>query len=123
MRGARVAGIQYGQIWDRPIDEFRQTVLPFVDVTADHRTDLALFPRLVYPQLRSIENAGVPPSEAIDRITRYEPELTELFSNAAMKYIINSIVRELRAKRPSRTLRNLRDGPRDPYAVQWHSRR
>lgn len=87
----RVASVQYGQRRIGSFDEFRQMVLYFVDVTADYKADFVLFPELFTLQLLSIENEAIPPSEAMRHITRYENDLMELFTDAAMKYNINII--------------------------------
>lgn len=87
----RVAAVQYGQRRIRSFDEFRQMVLYFVDVTADYGADFVLFPELFTMQLLSLENEPIRPSEAMRHITQYEPELMELFTDAAMKYNINIV--------------------------------
>ena len=87
----RVATVQYGQRRITSFEQFRQQVLYFVDVTADYRADFVLFPELFTMQLLSLENEEIPPREAMRHITRYEDELMELFTDAAMKYNINII--------------------------------
>jgi predicted amidohydrolase/ribosomal protein S18 acetylase RimI-like enzyme len=87
----RLACVQYGQRRIRSFDEFRQQVLYFVDVTADYRADFVLFPELFTMQLLSLEHETMPPSESMRRISDYEPELTELFREAAMKFNINIV--------------------------------
>jgi len=87
----RVASVQYGQRRITSFDEFRKQVLYFVDVTADYRADFVLFPELFTLQLLSVENEAIPPSDAVRHIARYEAELMELFTDAAMKYNINII--------------------------------
>ena len=87
----RIACVQYGQRRIRSFDEFRQLVLYFVDVTADYRADFVVFPELFTMQLLSVENEAIPASEAMRHISDHEPELAELFREAAMKYNINII--------------------------------
>jgi predicted amidohydrolase/GNAT superfamily N-acetyltransferase len=87
----RVASVQYGQRRISSLDEFRQMVMYFVDVTADYRADFVVFPELFTMQLLSIENEPIPPNEAMRHITQYEAELMELFRDAAMKYNINIV--------------------------------
>ena len=76
---------------DPKVHEFRQMVLYFIDVTADYRADFVLFPELFTMQLLSIENETISPSDAIRRISEYEPEIIEFFQDAALKYNINII--------------------------------
>jgi predicted amidohydrolase/ribosomal protein S18 acetylase RimI-like enzyme len=87
----RIATVQYGQRRIQSFDEFRQSFLYYVDVTADYKADFVLFPELFTLQLLSIENEAIPPSDAIRRIAEHEPALTELFQDAALKYNINII--------------------------------
>jgi predicted amidohydrolase len=60
-------------------------------VTADYKADIVLFPELFTMQLLSIENEEISPSESMRRISEYESDLMELFTDAAMKYNINII--------------------------------
>jgi len=87
----RVASVQYGQRRITSFEDFRRQVLYFIDVTADYRADFVLFPELFTMQLLSLENEEIPPSEGMRQITRYEDDLLELFTDAAMKYNINII--------------------------------
>jgi predicted amidohydrolase/GNAT superfamily N-acetyltransferase len=87
----RVASVQYGQRRIHSFEEFRKMVLYFVDVTADYKADIVLFPELFTMQLLSIENEEISPSESMRRISEYESDLMELFTDAAMKYNINII--------------------------------
>jgi predicted amidohydrolase/GNAT superfamily N-acetyltransferase len=87
----RVGLVQYGQRRIHSFDDFRQMTLYFIDVLADYRADFVLFPELFTMQLLSIENETISPSDAIRRISEYEPEIIEFFQDAALKYNINII--------------------------------
>jgi predicted amidohydrolase/GNAT superfamily N-acetyltransferase len=87
----RLACVQYGQRRIRSFEEFREFVLYFVDVTADYRADFVVFPELFTMQLLSVQNEAIPPSEAMLHISEHEPELRDLFREAAMKFNINIV--------------------------------
>jgi predicted amidohydrolase/GNAT superfamily N-acetyltransferase len=87
----RIATVQYGQRRISSFNEFRQMVLYFIDVTADYRSDFVVFPELFTLQLLSIENEPVPPNEAMRQVSRHDPELMDLFQDAAIKYNINIV--------------------------------
>jgi predicted amidohydrolase/ribosomal protein S18 acetylase RimI-like enzyme len=87
----RVATVQYGQRRIHSFDEFRQMALYFIDVLADYRADFILFPELFTLQLLSIENEPIAPSDAIRHISRHEPDIIDLFGDAALKFNVNII--------------------------------
>jgi len=87
----RLAAVQYRQRRIHSFEEFQQMVLYFIDVTADYGSDFVLFPELFTLQLLSIENEPIPPHEAIQHITRYEPEIMDLLQRAAVRYNVNII--------------------------------
>ncbi|MCC5793450.1 MAG: carbon-nitrogen hydrolase [Chromatiales bacterium] len=110
----RIATVQYGQRRIESFDEFRKMVLYFVDVTADYRADFVVFPELLTMQLLSIENEAIPPHEAIAHLADYEPQLIELFRDAAVRFNINIVAGSTPVRR-GEAIRNvahvfLRDG-------------
>jgi predicted amidohydrolase len=87
----RVVTIQYQQRGIKSFDEFAQMVEYFVDVTADYKSDFALFPELFTMQLLSIENEQIKPNKAIEKMTQYTEQIKELFQKLSIKYNVNII--------------------------------
>lgn len=87
----RVVSVQYQQRGIKSFEEFAQMVEYFVDVTADYKSDFALFPELFTMQLLSIENEQIHPSKAIEKMTEYTERIKELFQGLSIKYNVNII--------------------------------
>ena len=88
---ARIVCVQYKQRSVKSFEEFSQIVEYYVDVAGDYRADFLLFPELFTMQLLSIENEEVPPSVAIQHMTKYTKRIKDLFQSLAMKYNVNII--------------------------------
>ncbi|HET6546162.1 MAG TPA: bifunctional GNAT family N-acetyltransferase/carbon-nitrogen hydrolase family protein [Rhodanobacteraceae bacterium] len=87
----RVVTVQYQQRRIAGFDEFATQVEYFVDVAAGYEGDFVVFPELMTLQLLSVENAPLPPSESILRLSAYTDQVKELFSRLAVAYNINII--------------------------------
>lgn len=111
----RVATIQYGQKRINSLKEFKQFVEYYVKTVSDYKCDFVLFPELFSLQLLSIENEDIKPHQAIEKLTKYAPELKDFYSTMAIKYNINIIGGSHPKKMDDGTIHNvsfvaLRDG-------------
>ncbi len=87
----RIGVVQYQQRQLGSFDEFGQNVEYFVDVIADYQGDFVVFPELFTLQLLSIDNAHLPPDEAVATLTQYTGKLKALLQDLAVRYNINII--------------------------------
>ena len=90
-RMVRVATVQYQQRRIPDFAAFATQVEYFVDVAAGYESDFVVFPELMTLQLLSIENAELPPAEAILRLNEYTARVKALFADLAVRHNINII--------------------------------
>ena len=86
----RICVVQYMLKKIDSFEEFATQCEHYVDVSADYRSDFAVFPENLTMQLLSfLEERS--PSLAIRKLTEYTTEYVELFTDLAVKYNVNII--------------------------------
>src|SRR3569833_2743654 len=91
VESVRLATVQLQARAVKNFEEFVQNIEYFVDVAADYRSDFVVVPELFTNPLLSFEPEGLPPMEAIDRMTEHRaPSVAEL-SRMALRYNINIV--------------------------------
>jgi predicted amidohydrolase/GNAT superfamily N-acetyltransferase len=91
VESVRLATVQLQARAVKSFDEFVKNVEYFVDVAADYRSDLVVFPELFTMSLLSFETEQLSPMEAIDRMTEHREPVVRELSRMALRYNINIV--------------------------------
>lgn len=84
----RLAVVQYQMRRIQSFDDFAQQARYFVDVAADCKTDIAVFPELFTLQLLSLLEP-TRPGAAARQVAKLAPKYLELFNDLATKFNVN----------------------------------
>jgi predicted amidohydrolase/ribosomal protein S18 acetylase RimI-like enzyme len=86
----RVCAVQYQMRMVRDFEDFAKQCEYFIDVGADYRSDIILFPEIFTSQLLSFLPKDRP-EVSVRRLSEFTPKYLELFQSLAVKYNVNIV--------------------------------
>jgi predicted amidohydrolase/ribosomal protein S18 acetylase RimI-like enzyme len=89
-QAARICAVQYQMREIRNFEEFSRQVEYFVDVAADYKSDILLFPELFTMQLLSFAKKERP-GLAVRSLSEFTPKYLELLGGLAVRFNINIV--------------------------------
>ncbi len=86
----RVCAVQYQMRMVKDFEDFAKQCEYFIDVGADYRSDIIMFPEIFTTQLLSFLPKDRP-EVSVRRLSEFTPKYLELFNSLAVKYNVNIV--------------------------------